>query len=372
MSRKVRIILMLVLLAGVFGYRHLRDRAPQAAPGTPATTRSRRRPRPQVRATRVQALRVELAAAVGGSAMRDVVGAGKPRCAGRRACRRRIDLAVAWIPAKGEAEPDPIVMIAGGPGQSALQTYPMIDAAFADARRSRHVILLDARGTGDSHPLKCATPETDDPLQDPMGSSPEAARVFAERCRDELAKTSDLRHYATTDHIRDLDLLRAKLGVQQLNLVGVSYGTRVAQQYAKRYPAHTRTLVLDSVAPNSLVLGQEFRAQPRGRAEAAVRALRRRCGLPRQPRRSGAEPGDGARAPQGRQPGAGALSRPDHRRMAQRRTAVRPPRRAAAHVRLPAAGRGDAAAVAARRRRRAATRACWRNRACWSAMSATA
>ena len=38
MSRKVRIILMLVLLAGVFGYRQLRDRAPQAAPGTPAAT----------------------------------------------------------------------------------------------------------------------------------------------------------------------------------------------------------------------------------------------------------------------------------------------------------------------------------------------
>ena len=274
MSRKVRIILMLVLLAGVFGYRHLRDRAPQGAPATPAKTAAvadtalkygQLAFKPCALSSPLQSVEAQCATL---SVPEDHDASASGKHAGRR-----IDLAVAWIPAKGEAEPDPIVMIAGGPGQSALQTYPLIDAAFADARRSRHVILLDARGTGESHPLKCATPETDDPLQDPMGKSPEAARVFAERCRDELAKTSDLRHYATTDHIRDLDLLRAKLGVQQLNLVGVSYGTRVAQQYAKRYPAHTRLLVLDSVAPNSLVLGQSFARN----LEAALKLQFGRC-----------------------------------------------------------------------------------------------
>ncbi|HEY5971488.1 MAG TPA: alpha/beta hydrolase, partial [Pseudoxanthomonas sp.] len=48
------------------------------------------------------------------------------------------------------------------------------------------------------------------------------------------------------------------IGAKQVNLVGISYGTRVAQQYAAKYTASTRTLVLDSVAPNSLVLGNEF------------------------------------------------------------------------------------------------------------------
>jgi pimeloyl-ACP methyl ester carboxylesterase len=51
--------------------------------------------------------------------------------------------------------------------------------------------------------------------------------------------------------------VRAALGAAQVNLVGISYGTRVAQQYAKRYPAQTRTLVLDGVVPNQLVLGSE-------------------------------------------------------------------------------------------------------------------
>src|SRR5690606_4478065 len=60
------------------------------------------------------------------------------------------------------------------------------------------------------------------------------------------------------DAVRDLESVRKALGVEQVNLVGVSYGTRVAQQYAMRHPARTRTLVLDSVAPNELILGNDF------------------------------------------------------------------------------------------------------------------
>jgi pimeloyl-ACP methyl ester carboxylesterase len=170
---------------------------------------------------------------------------------------RKIELAIALVTASGSSEPDPIVMIAGGPGQSALESYPAVHAAFQDALRSRSVLLVDARGTGGSHPLKCEDESGRSAVAEESTSDPVSARGFAERCRDELAKDSDLRFYTTADHIRDLDLVRQQLGVQRLNLLGVSYGTRVAQQYAKRYPQHTRTVTLDSVVPNSLTLGQE-------------------------------------------------------------------------------------------------------------------
>jgi pimeloyl-ACP methyl ester carboxylesterase len=170
---------------------------------------------------------------------------------------KTIDLAVALVTAEGQAAPDPIVMIAGGPGQSALESYPLLHNAFADARRQRHVLLVDARGTGGSHPLKCENEEGRSAVMEEDDESPEAARDFAARCRDRLAKTADLRFFTTGDHVRDLDRVRQKLGIEQLNLMGVSYGTRVAQQYAKRYAGHTRTVTLDSVVPNSLVLGQE-------------------------------------------------------------------------------------------------------------------
>ena len=170
---------------------------------------------------------------------------------------RHIDLAIALVPAKGMAEADPIYMIAGGPGQSAIESYPMVHAAFGDVRRNRHVVLVDARGTGGSHPLKCRDDDGKNTFGDPATETPDAARTFAEQCRDTLSKDSDLRYYTTGDHVRDLDAVRAALGAPQINLVGISYGTRVAQQYAKAYPAQTRAVVLDSVVPNTLVLGQD-------------------------------------------------------------------------------------------------------------------
>lgn len=170
---------------------------------------------------------------------------------------RTIELAVALVPAKGLAVEDPVYMIAGGPGQSAIESYPQVHGAFEDVRRNRHVVLVDARGTGGSHPLACRDDQGDKALYDPEDETPEAMRAFAERCRDTLSKIADLRRYTTGDHVRDLELVREALGAPRINLVGISYGTRVAQQYAATYPQHTRSLVLDSVIPNTLVLGQE-------------------------------------------------------------------------------------------------------------------
>jgi pimeloyl-ACP methyl ester carboxylesterase len=185
---------------------------------------------------------------------------------------RKIELALALIPATGEAEPDPIVFIAGGPGQSILEAYPMLHAGVRDARRSRNVLLIDARGTGRSHPLQCT--EMEQLADKPAGWEDQTIiRKIAADCRARLEKTSDLRFYGTADHIRDLDAVRAALGVEKFNLVGISYGTRVAQQYAARYPAHTRTITLDSIAPNTLVLGQEHARN----LEAALKRQFARC-----------------------------------------------------------------------------------------------
>lgn len=171
---------------------------------------------------------------------------------------RRIDLAIAWIPAHGEAEPDPVFMLAGGPGQAVRDAYPAVARAFDEVRKRRHVILVDQRGTGGSNPLRCRDREGDAAVfESETEQTPEALRAFAERCRDALAKLADLRFYTTGEAIDDLEAVRGALGAERIDLVGISYGTRVAQQYAKRYPAHTRTVVLDGVVPDDLVLGAE-------------------------------------------------------------------------------------------------------------------
>lgn len=164
---------------------------------------------------------------------------------------RKIALNIAWVPASNEADAaaDPLFMLAGGPGQSAVSAYPQLDAAFSEVRKTRHVILVDQRGTGKSNLLAC-----------PIDDAEQAADVsamgeMASACRDTLQEHADLRFYTTGDAIRDLDTVRAALGAETINLMGVSYGTRVAQQYALHYPQHTRTVLLDSVVPNTVPLG---------------------------------------------------------------------------------------------------------------------
>lgn len=168
---------------------------------------------------------------------------------------RKIGLKIAWIPADKDdaAEPDPVFMLAGGPGQSALESYPQTAGAFAETRKKRHIILVDQRGTGGSNALTCQ-----EPFDETQLPTPQAASDYIKRCLASLSKRADPRFYTTTEAIQDLDAVRKAIGAAQINLVGISYGTRVAQQYAARYPASTRAIVLDSVAPNSLVLGNEF------------------------------------------------------------------------------------------------------------------
>jgi len=173
---------------------------------------------------------------------------------------RKIQLAIAWLPARNDAAPDPVFMLAGGPGQSALESYPGIAPAFDETLKKRNVILVDQRGTGASNPLACEDKRGDKSSveQQAADNSTVAVRRFTENCRDSLAARADLRFYTTSEAIRDLDAVRAAIGAAQIDMVGISYGTRVAQHYARRYPTHTRAVVLDSVAPNELILGNDF------------------------------------------------------------------------------------------------------------------
>lgn len=170
---------------------------------------------------------------------------------------RKISLNLAWLPPTDESaiDEDPVFFLAGGPGQAATESWPLVDGAFRDVRKHRGIVLIDQRGTGKSTPLTCrdAAGENDSGQSEQAMLDNSVAAV--ERCAKSLKV--DARYFTTTDAIADLDAVRAAIGAAKIDVVGVSYGTRVAQQYAGRYPQHTRAVVLDGVAPNELVLGSE-------------------------------------------------------------------------------------------------------------------
>lgn len=169
---------------------------------------------------------------------------------------RQISLAIAWVASDAkQAEPDPVFMLAGGPGQGARESYPSAARAFREVLRKRHVILLDQRGTGGSNALACRDESGANAFGDDADQTPEGFARFAKEC---LAKLdADPRFYTTSDAVADLDAVREALGAEQIDLVGISYGTRVAQEYLRRHPEHTRAVVLDGVVPPDLVLGSE-------------------------------------------------------------------------------------------------------------------
>ncbi|MCD9029071.1 alpha/beta fold hydrolase [Luteimonas sp. BDR2-5] len=173
---------------------------------------------------------------------------------------RSIGLNLAWLPADGDGGTgDPVFFLAGGPGQAATELAAHINFALREVRRQRDIVLVDQRGTGQSNPLDCVDADGA-PLEIDALSAPTDAQLdaFVGRCLAGLAGRADPRFYTTGNAIRDLDAVRAALGADRVNLVGGSYGTRVAQQYAAAYPQHVRSLVLDGVAPNDLVVGGEF------------------------------------------------------------------------------------------------------------------
>ncbi|MEZ5515280.1 MAG: alpha/beta fold hydrolase [Steroidobacteraceae bacterium] len=180
-----------------------------------------------------------------------------------------IDLYVARVRAVSQrAAPDPLVVIAGGPGMASTDFYASVAAAFARIRRERDIVVVDQRGTGQSNLLDCEFDEQD--LLDPEAID---IGALARDCRDRLVERADLTQYTTSVAVRDLETLRTALAYPQFNLYGVSYGTRVAQHYAKRYPGNARTLILDGVIAPSLVLGPNMALD----AEAALQRIFARC-----------------------------------------------------------------------------------------------
>ncbi len=152
-----------------------------------------------------------------------------------------IELAVAIVAAPDGGSEPPVVYLAGGPGGSGLDDY----AADPDGwnypfLRNRDLILLDQRGTGYSEPtLDC----------------PEFAEADAQEnpdalCYDRLIDEGvNLDAYNTPENAADVAALRLALGIEEWDLLGISYGTRLALEVMRSYPEGIRAVILDSPFP---------------------------------------------------------------------------------------------------------------------------
>jgi len=182
---------------------------------------------------------------------------------------RRIGLKVARVPAINRRRAaDALFVLAGGPGQAASDFYATVAGAFERIHRDRDIVLVDQRGTGASNPLAC--PEDEDQI---YRASVAEVSAWTQRCLEAVSGHARPAFYTTSLAVADLERVRAALGYEQLSLYGVSYGTRVAQHYLRRYPQHVRALILDGVVPPALAMGPDVAPN----AEAALRRILSRC-----------------------------------------------------------------------------------------------
>lgn len=168
---------------------------------------------------------------------------------------RQISLNIAVLPAVNrDAESDPLFLMAGGPGQAATEAFLPLISTLRSLNQRRDLVMVDQRGTGESNPLVCptATPAADRLIGE--SSLLEEGLEELNQCLTGL--DADPRYYTTEIAMRDIDQVRQALGYEQINLLGISYGTRAALVYARLYPQHVRTLVLDSVVPPGWALGE--------------------------------------------------------------------------------------------------------------------
>ncbi len=173
----------------------------------------------------------------------------------------RAQLAVIKVPARGERI-GVLMVNPGGPGASAVDVVAAMGAALADTEIGQRFDLVgfDPRGVGHSTPeLRCRTDaEFDAYRRDPMADYSPAGverieaiyRQMAQQCVDRMG-SAFLANAGTASVARDMDVVRAALGEDQINYLGYSYGTELGAEYAALFGDRVRAMVLDgAVDPN--------------------------------------------------------------------------------------------------------------------------
>jgi len=163
-----------------------------------------------------------------------------PARANGRTIALRMVVVPALSPTPGAA---PLFHLDGGPGVAASGAAGFYLGPGAEYHRHRDIVLVDQRGTGGSNALPCPALQERTALDDY-----EPVELVA-ACRRELEARADLAQYSTERAAADLDAVRAALGYDRIDLWALSYGTRLAQVYLKRFRPHVRSAVLVGFAP---------------------------------------------------------------------------------------------------------------------------
>ena len=181
-----------------------------------------------------------------------------------------IDLALVRMPATGKRE-GAVLFNPGGPGGSGFDFVAYSGKVIQSELGLEHfdVVGFDPRGVDRSNGIRCvddAFMEAHLYLDDTPDTPEEKALLeeddkgFVEGCKKNYGDT--LRFYSTEATARDMDLIRAAMGDDQISYLGISYGTYLGAVYATLFPDRVRAMALDSAyEPNGDTVDQQYLTQ---------------------------------------------------------------------------------------------------------------
>lgn len=156
----------------------------------------------------------------------------------------------------------PLVVLTGGPGQDGVSFTNDWRLLLGLAGVRRTFVTVDVRGSGDSGLLRCPAFERAI-ARSPLASAGACGRLLGPKRA----------YYRSADTADDLETLRQRLRTPKLAILAISYGTRIAVDYARRYPDRTERVILDSAVSDDTdaFAGETFAAVSR-----VIRSLCRR------------------------------------------------------------------------------------------------
>jgi pimeloyl-ACP methyl ester carboxylesterase len=152
-----------------------------------------------------------------------------------------------------------VLLNPGGPGVPGKSFVEQLGPALRVVFPGYDFIGFDPRGVGESAPLRCSAGAEIDPEQ-VMKTSGVAGwldllRSESERCAAQAGPL--FQHVGSNQVVADMDRIREALGEDEINFIGLSYGTRLGGLYAQAFPEHARAVVLDApVAPVADLVGE--------------------------------------------------------------------------------------------------------------------
>jgi len=188
------------------------------------------------------------------------------------ACR----LSIAWArltPTEPDPAAAPVFLLGGGPGDPLLSRMDDVVARMTKAAPHRVVIAHDPRGVGQSSPALDCT----DPAIRERGPIRSTAEWLARCAAFHRERGQDLNQYRSRVLAGDVVALADALEVRTFDLVGVSFGSKLAQTLAQAYPERLRAVVLDAATPVETPLFEG----PAGAARRALEALFQACAADR-------------------------------------------------------------------------------------------